>query len=185
MFLIAGLGNPGQEYLHTRHNIGFKVIDEVASRLNVSTFKSKFNSFLAELSLEGRKLIIAKPQTFMNNSGLAIRGILDWYKIGPGKLVVVYDDVDLEVGQIRIREKGSAGGHHGIESVMSSVNNDFIRIRIGIGRPTPAGDVADFVLAKVPPFEVDAINAAIISAAEAVETIVNQGLAAAMNKFNA
>ncbi|MFA6431874.1 MAG: aminoacyl-tRNA hydrolase [Candidatus Margulisiibacteriota bacterium] len=185
MFLIAGLGNPGLEYANTRHNLGFKVIDEIASRLNVATFKSKFNSLFAEPTLDSHKVIIAKPQTFMNESGIAVRGMLAWYKIDPKKLIVIYDDVDLEVGQIRIREKGSAGGHHGVESVISSVNNDFMRIRVGIGRPAPSGDVSAFVLGKIPPSDADKINDAILVAADAIEVIVKQSLAVAMNKFNA
>lgn len=112
MFLVVGLGNPGSEYEDTRHNLGFRVVDELATRLGISTLKLKHQSFIGEGKIDDHKVIFAQPQTFMNNSGPAVRGLLSWYKIGIDKLVLVYDDVDLEVGQIRVREKGAAGGHH-------------------------------------------------------------------------
>lgn len=185
MYLIVGLGNPGPEYKNTRHNLGFLVIEDLAARLHISGFKEKHHSFLAEGAIDGKKVVLAQPQTFMNNSGPAVRGILEWHKIGIDKLILIYDDVDLEVGQLRIREGGSAGGHHGVESVIASLGTTkFLRVRIGIGRENLAGDVADYVLQKLPKSQMDRIAIAILSAAEAVETIVSSGLAVAMNKFN-
>ena len=185
MFLIVGLGNPGANFAETRHNLGFKVIDELAIRLGVAAFKSKHQSFIAEARLEDHRAILQQPQTFMNNSGPAVRGALSWYKIEPGKLILIYDDVDLEVGQIRVREKGSAGGHHGIESVIASLGtSEFARVRLGIGRENIIGDVSDYVLQKVPPAQRDALNEAVVTAADAAALIVTAGLPAAMNKFN-
>lgn len=185
MFLVVGLGNPGKEYENTRHNLGFKVIDELASRLRISSFKSKHQSFLAEGEISDHKVILAQPQTFMNNSGLAVKGVLSWHKIDLAKLIVIYDDVDLEVGQIRIREGGSAGGHHGVESIIASLGTaDFKRVRLGISRESLTSDVSEYVLQQIPSTQRELLDSAIISAAEAVEAIVSSGIAAAMNKFN-
>lgn len=185
MYLIVGLGNPGQEYKETRHNLGFKVIDELASRLKISAFKSKATSEIAESQLAGHKIILVKPQTFMNNSGLAVAGLLQWYKIEPTKLILIYDDVDLEVGQLRLREKGNAGGHHGVESVINHIGTtEFARVRIGIGRQNLTGDVSDYVLAKIPPGQQDVLIEAVNKAAAAVEGIVSTSLTAAMNVYN-
>jgi len=185
MYLIIGLGNPGEEYKNTRHNLGFRVVAELASRLKISSFKSKCQSFMGEARIEKNKVIIAQPQTFMNNSGLAVRGLMEWFKIKPDKLILIYDDVDLEVGQLRIRESGNAGGHHGVESVISSVGTtSFPRIRIGIGREDLTSDVTNYVLQRIPPSQRDRLEEAIISAADAVENIISHGLSQAMNKFN-
>lgn len=185
MFLIVGLGNPGSEYVATRHNLGFKVVDELAGRLGIKSFKNKCQAEIAESSLAGHKVILVRPQTFINNSGLSVRSLLEWYKINPAKLIVIYDDVDLEVGQLRLREKGNAGGHHGVESIISNIGTtEFARVRIGIGRENLTGDVADYVLAKIPSGQQEILAEAINKAAEAVEAIVTTGLPAAMNKFN-
>ncbi|MDD4179701.1 MAG: aminoacyl-tRNA hydrolase [Candidatus Margulisbacteria bacterium] len=185
MFLVVGLGNPGLEYEATRHNLGFKVVAELAGRLGIKTFKEKHQSFLAETNIAGHKVILAQPQTFMNNSGLAVHGILAWHKIEAKGLIVVYDDVDLEVGQIRIREKGSAGGHHGLESIIASLGTtEFARVRLGIGRESLTGDVSDYVLQRIPPTQREPLAEAVMTAADAVEAIIKNGLAPAMNKFN-
>lgn len=185
MYLIVGLGNPGEEYEKTRHNLGFRVVNELASRLGLKSLKSKHQSFIGEGTIAGHKVILAEPQTFMNNSGATVRGILAWHKIDPKKLIVIYDDVDLSVGQIRVREQGSAGGHHGIESVIAHVGtSEFARVRIGISRPSLTGDVADYVLQEIPPAQREPLETAVITAADAVEAIVADGLPAAMNKFN-
>jgi PTH1 family peptidyl-tRNA hydrolase len=185
MFLLVGLGNPGPEYENTRHNLGFKVVEELAQRLGISSFQAKHHSFIGQGIIADHKVILAQPQTFMNDSGIAVRGLMEWYKINLQKLIVIYDDVDLEVGQIRIREKGSAGGHHGVESVISSLGSaEFTRIRIGIGRESLSADVTDYVLGKIPAAEREKLAEAIITAAEAAEEIIKSGLAAAMNKFN-
>jgi len=185
MYLIVGLGNPGSEYESTRHNLGFRVIDEIARRLEIKKFKSKCSSQIAETKISDHKTIVAKPQTFMNNSGPAVRGLLDWFKIKVGDLILIYDDVDLEVGQLRLREKGNAGGHHGVESVINSVGTTlFPRIRIGIGRENLTADVTDYVLQKIPSDQQEVLEEAIIKAADAVESILTIGLPEAMNKFN-
>jgi PTH1 family peptidyl-tRNA hydrolase len=185
MYLVIGLGNPGPEYENTRHNLGFKVVDELAARLGIKTLKEKHHSFIGEAKIGDHKVILAQPQTFMNDSGPAVRGLLQWYKLDIKDLIVIYDDVDLEVGQLRIREKGNAGGHHGVESVIASLGaTEFARVRIGIGRESMTGDVSDYVLQRIPPAQREALDAAIISAAEAVEEIIKNGLAKAMNQFN-
>ena len=185
MYLIIGLGNPGSEYENTRHNLGFRVINELASRLGLKSLKSKHQSFIGEGVIAGHKVLLAEPQTFMNNSGAAVRELLSWYKIDVKKLIVIYDDVDLEVGQIRVREKGSAGGHHGIESLIAHAGTtEFARVRIGISRPSLTGDVADYVLQNIPPAQREPLEAAIVTAADAAVSIITDGLAAAMNKFN-
>jgi len=186
VYLIVGLGNPGEEYEQTRHNLGFRVINELAARLGLKSLKSKHQSFVGEGLIAGHKAILAEPQTFMNNSGAAVRGLLDWHKIDPKKLIVVYDDVDLEVGQIRLREQGSAGGHHGMESVIASLGTgEFARVRVGIGRDGFSGDLANYVLQNIPPAQRETLDAAIIAAADAVEAIIADGLPLAMNRFNA
>ncbi|OGC11742.1 aminoacyl-tRNA hydrolase [candidate division WOR-1 bacterium RIFOXYA12_FULL_52_29] len=186
MFLIVGLGNPGEEYARTRHNLGFMVVDELASRLKISSFKSKHRSFTAESMIGEHKVVLAKPQTYMNNSGQAAQELLSWHKIPPARMIVIYDDVDLETGVVRVRESGSAGGHHGIESIMNSLNSGaFIRVRVGIGRPTVSGDVASYVLGLISKDQSDSLAAAIETAADAALEIISHGPASAMNKFNA
>ncbi|MDD5593251.1 MAG: aminoacyl-tRNA hydrolase [Candidatus Margulisbacteria bacterium] len=185
MYLIVGLGNPGKEYENTRHNLGFRVINELASRQGLTSLRSKHHSFIGEGKIDDHKVILAQPQTFMNDSGSAVRGLLAWYKLDVKNLIVIYDDVDLEIGQIRIREKGGAGGHHGLESIIGSLgSSDFMRVRIGIGRENLTGDVADYVLQNIPPAQREPLEAAIVAAADAAEAIVAAGLAAAMNKYN-
>jgi PTH1 family peptidyl-tRNA hydrolase len=185
MFLVAGLGNPGSEYRETRHNLGFKVIEELARRLGITSFKTKCQSFIAEAKIGEHKVILAQPQTFMNNSGPAVRGLLDWFKLKTHHLILVYDDVDLEVGQIRVREKGGAGGHHGVESVIASVGtSQFARVRIGIGRENLTDDVTDYVLQNIPPSQREGLDEAVVLAADAVESIISDGLAVAMSKIN-
>ncbi len=186
MYLIVGLGNPGEEYENTRHNLGFRVVNDLAARLGLASLKSKHQSFIGEGVIAGHKIVLAEPQTFMNNSGAAVRGLLSWYKIDPKKLIVIYDDVDLEVGQIRLREQGSAGGHHGMESVIAAVgSSEFARVRVGIGRDSLSGDVAGYVLQNIPPAQRAALETAVITAADAALAIIADGLPAAMNKFNA
>lgn len=185
MYLIVGLGNPGAEYAHTRHNLGFKVIAELAARRQIVTFKEKSNSHITETNLENHRVILVQPQTFMNNSGPAVRGLLEWFKIPPGHLILIYDDVDLPAGELRLREKGNAGGHHGVESVIESLRTtQFSRIRIGIGRPDLSGDISDYVLQKISAAEQEVLAEAVSRAADAVAAIVREGIAKAMNEFN-
>ncbi|KAF0134938.1 MAG: peptidyl-tRNA hydrolase PTH1 family [Candidatus Saganbacteria bacterium] len=186
MYLVVGLGNPGKQYENTRHNTGFLVVEEFAKLLNVSEFKSKSKLFslTAEADVSGHKVIIAEPQTFMNNSGQAVSALANWYKINLDHIIIAYDDVDLEIGKIRIRQNGNSGGHHGIESIILHRGlSDFNRVRVGIGRESLTGDVADYVLQKIPNEQKDLL--AITKAAEAIKAIIEEGIDSAMNRFNA
>ncbi len=175
MYLILGLGNPGKEYENTRHNIGFRVIDALADRLKITSLKlmHKCQAFVGEAEYAGHKVILAQPNTFMNNSGAAAAQLLHWYKIPIDHLIVIYDDVDLPVGALRLREKGSAGGHHGIESLISHLHTtEFVRIRVGIGRE--GLEVTEYVLNKIPPSERELLDSAIEGAAEAALNHINK-----------
>lgn len=168
MYLILGLGNPGKEYENTRHNIGFRVIDALADRLKITSLKlmHKCQAFVGEAEYAGHKVILAQPNTFMNNSGAAAAQLLHWHKIPIDHLIIIYDDVDLPVGSLRLREKGSAGGHHGIESIISHLHTtEFVRIRVGIGRE--GAEVTEYVLSKIPPAERELLDGSIENAAEA------------------
>lgn len=185
MYLIIGLGNPGNKYENTRHNIGFKVVDEVATRLDILKLKSRCKSFLVETKINGHKVVLVKPQTFMNNSGEALSELLSWYKIDPNKIILIYDDVDLEIGQLRIRQKGNSGGHNGVESILKHAkSHEFARIRIGIGKDQNI-DTADYVLQKIPQEQSEALAEATTRAADAIEEILKSGTEVAMNRFNA
>jgi PTH1 family peptidyl-tRNA hydrolase len=182
--LVAGLGNPGREYAETRHNVGFMVVDELARRLGGS-WRGKFSGELAEVRLEGLRLALLKPQTYMNESGRSVGAAARFFKVEPEDLVVVHDEVDLEPGRLQIRLGGGLAGHNGLRSVATALGTpEFGRVRIGVGRPE-RGDprpVADFVLSEFPP-EVDA--AALVSrAADAVEAFVRDGVEEAQNRFN-
>lgn len=173
MYLILGLGNPGKEYENTRHNIGFRVIDAVADRLGVTSLKlmQKCQAFIGEAAYAGHKIILAQPVTFMNNSGGAAALLLKWFKIPLNHLIVVSDDVDLPVGEIRVRDKGSAGGHHGLESLIAHLHDtEFRRVRVGIGRE--GREVTEYVLSKIPPAEKEQLDASIEKAADAVFNLI-------------
>jgi peptidyl-tRNA hydrolase, PTH1 family len=182
--LVAGLGNPGREYAATRHNVGFMVADELARRFGGS-WRAKFSGDLAEVRLEGLRLALLKPQTFMNESGRAVGGAARFFKVEPEDLLVVHDEVDLEPGRLQARLGGGLAGHNGLRSVAQHLGtSDFARLRIGVGRPE-RGDprpVADFVLSEFPP-ELD-VDSLVARAADAVETIATEGLEEAQNRFN-
>ena len=147
MFLIVGLGNPGREYDGTRHNIGFEAIDYISSKNNIDINKSKFKVMFGEGFIKGQKVILLKPTTYMNLSGESIREVINFYKIDNNKIIVIYDDISLEIGKLRIREKGSAGGHNGIKSIIANMGTDvFPRIKIGVGQPK--GDLVSHVLGR-------------------------------------
>jgi len=187
--LVVGLGNPGREYEGTRHNVGFAALDRLAERLKCSfRRKSRFSAQVAEAGGgEAGKVTLAKPQTFMNRSGCAVQALLVWLKIGPAQLLVVVDDADLPLGQIRLRASGGSGGHNGLRSIIEALggNEEFARLRIGIGRTAPVGtDITGHVLGRFAPAECEVAEQAVGSAVEAMECCLQDGLVEAMNRFN-
>lgn len=186
MYIIVGLGNPGREYDHTRHNIGFRVIDRLAEQENIGLTEKKHRAVCGKGLVAGHKCVLAKPQTFMNASGESVRQLLDFYKVDEKtQLVIIFDDVCLDVGQIRVRKKGSAGGHNGLKNIISHVGHDsFIRIRIGVGEKPTEYVLTDYVLGHFPKEERKLMEDAAARAAEAVRAIITEGADAAMNAFN-
>ena len=183
--MIVGLGNPGKEYEKTRHNVGFMVVDYLARALGINALKEKhkFKALLAEIKIGDHKVIFAEPLTYMNRSGEAVSEIVQWHKIPKNHLILVSDDVDLKLGQLRIRKKGAAGGHKGLESVIQYLKtSDFTRLRIGVGRGQ--NETADYVLGNFPAAELPLIDETIVQAAEAIIHIIYNGTDSAMNKFN-
>lgn len=184
MYIVVGLGNPGKRYDATRHNVGFDTIDLLAHRNNIKVNKLKHKALYGEGFWGREKVLLVKPQTFMNLSGESVRDIVEFYKIETKNLVVIYDDIDIEVGMLRIRHKGSAGTHNGMRSVIYQLQSDeFPRVRIGIGRPQ-FGDLADFVTSRFSKEEIPSMRETIDKAALAVESIVKEGIDKAMNQFN-
>lgn len=185
MYVVVGLGNPGRKYEGTKHNIGFHAIDRLAHRLQISVTKLKHKALIGEGHIGGEKVVLVKPQTFMNLSGQSVMELMQFYKLEPSRLLVIYDDIDVKVGSIRIREKGSAGSHNGMKNIIYLIQrDDFPRIRIGVGKPREGQDLADFVLS---PFDREAlplIDEAVDRAVLAVETIIKENLQLAMNKYN-
>ena len=185
MKIIAGLGNPGAEYAHTKHNVGFMLVDALAERLNAPAWKEDFFSSVTEVCIGGEKVFLVKPLTYMNNSGEAIGPMLSYYKMETDDLTVVHDDMDIPAGMVRIRKKGSSGGHNGIKSVIAHVGGeDFSRVRIGIGRPPAGWTVINHVLAPFSSEDVPKIREAINYLLPAVECIVTDGVDLAMNRYN-
>lgn len=184
MFVIVGLGNPGKEYAGTRHNVGFDTIDCLAHNNNISMNKVKYKAVIGEGRINNQKVILVKPQTYMNLSGRSLREIVNFYKLDMEDLIVIYDDIDTDVGKIRIRKKGSAGSHNGMKSIIYEIVSDkFPRIRIGIGKQK-YGNLADFVLGKFSKEERQWIDLAIKKAAEAVEILIKEGIEITMNRYN-
>lgn len=185
MMLVVGLGNPGIEYEKTRHNVGFMAVRELAQTLSAVRGSHQYHSEIIRTAIEGKTALLAFPQTYMNESGRAVREISRGENILPANIIVVYDDVDLPVGTIRVRNGGSAGGHHGIESILAHLGSaDFLRVRIGIGRESDRGDVTEYVLEKIPKAELPQISEAIRDAVQAIHVLVTLGTEAAMNQFN-
>lgn len=185
MYLIVGLGNPEADYGKTRHNMGFNVINKIAKKYNIEMNKKKFDSLYGEGIIENQKVILLKPQTYMNLSGKAIVQVVNFYKIPLENICVIYDDMDIEPGQIKIRKKGSAGSHNGMKSVISELNSmDFARIRIGIGRPKFKDDSINYVIGAIPEEEEKLLDEATSKAADAIIAILKNGIDNAMNKFN-
>lgn len=190
MKAIFGLGNPGRKYQGTRHNVGFEVIDELKDRRRVLAFDSfTSGSWSAEYAWwrtsGGDRTLLAKPQTFMNASGEAVSGLAGYYDIDPSGVLLVVDEAQLPLGRIRLRRSGSSGGHNGLKSVIQYLGPEFPRLRIGVGRGDPSWDLADHVLARFDPDELEIVKSAITRAADAVEMFVEDGIEAAMNCFNA
>ncbi len=182
--LIAGLGNPGRQYEHDRHNAGWMVVDELARR-HEGSFKSKFNGRLAETRIAGRRVALLEPETYMNESGRSIAAAARYFKVIPDALLVVHDDVDLEVGRLQARLGGGLGGHNGLRSISQALGtSEFLRLRIGVGRPGRGDprDIAEYVLS---PFEADENAEGVVSsAADAVEMLLSEGLTATQQRFN-
>lgn len=185
MYIIAGLGNPGAKYDNTRHNIGFIAVNYLAAKHNIDINKIKFKGVLGEGKIAGERVIILKPQTFMNLSGESIREVMAFYKVPNENLIVIHDDVSLDVGRMRIRKKGSDGGHNGLKSIIYQNNSDvFNRIKIGVGEKPKEWDLADWVLGKFTDEDIKILSKTVENAALAVEEMIKNGTDSAMNKYN-
>lgn len=186
MYIIAGLGNPTAQYQGTRHNVGFDVIDKLADRYNISVEGRKSRALVGKGIIEGQKVLLVKPQTFMNLSGESIRGLVDYYKIDPEtELLVVYDDISLDVGQLRIRKKGSAGGHNGIKNIIAQLDTQvFARIKVGVGEKPKGYDLADYVLGHFSKAEREMMEEGYENALEAIKLFLNDEIDQAMNLYN-
>jgi PTH1 family peptidyl-tRNA hydrolase len=184
MKIVIGIGNPGEEYAHTRHNVGFDVVDLLAARHGVQCGRHKFHALIGECQMAGEPVLLAKPVTFVNESGLAVREILDWHKAAASQVMVVCDDVNLPLGKLRIRPKGSSGGHKGLKSIEAHLGApDFARLRIGIGA-SPSPELINHVLSRFAKPEQPVMDEAKGLAADAVELWIQSGLDACMNRFN-
>ncbi|MFC6180478.1 aminoacyl-tRNA hydrolase [Lactiplantibacillus daowaiensis] len=185
MKMIVGLGNIGAKYAQTRHNVGFMIVDEIAAKLNLDFKTSKFEAEVASGFVNGEKLLLVKPSTYMNDSGRAVGPLMTYYQIDPADLLVVHDDLDLPLGKVRLKQKGSAGGHNGIKSILSHVGDQhFKRVKVGIDHPTKMS-VVDYVLGKFTPAQQTLFNDAKLTAVAAIEAwLANDDFAAVMNQYN-
>lgn len=185
MFLIVGLGNPGSKYKNNRHNIGFRVIEAIAERFNIKIDTDKHKGLIGKGVINGEKVILAKPLTFMNLSGECVRSVADFYKIPAENVIVVFDDISLDVGKLRIRKKGSAGGHNGIKSIIAHLGSEaFPRLKFGVGDKPKGMDLADYVLGNFSKEDEAILREAIVRACDGVVAMVTEGPDAAMNKYN-
>lgn len=185
MYLIVGLGNPEPEYSRTRHNMGFDVINELSKKYDIELNGTNFKSIYGIGNMKNHRVMLCKPQTYMNLSGDAIIQIMRFYKIPVENIIVIYDDIDTNIGKIRIKKKGSAGGHNGMKSIINRLNTEeFERIRIGIGKPSDDEDLIEYVIRKVNCIEYKKLQSGIELGAEAVYEILENGTNEAMNKFN-
>lgn len=183
MYVIVGLGNPGKKYENTRHNIGFITLDYLAEQHDIKVNKIKHKALVGEGRISGQKVLLVKPQTYMNLSGDSVREVMDYYKVDIEDLIVIYDDIDLPAGTVRIRKKGSAGTHNGMRNIVQHLGQDFPRIRMGIGNERK-GDLVDFVLGGFSKEDKEILEPAVERAARAVECYVDEGIEKAMNKYN-
>lgn len=185
MYLIVGLGNPEADYSKTRHNMGFNVINKLSEKYGIEVNKTKFKALVGNGIIEGEKVVLLKPQTFMNLSGEALIEAMNFYKISNEDIIVIYDDIDTLPGTIRIRKTGSAGSHNGMKSVIHNISTEeFSRIRVGIGRPEHTNDMINYVIGHIPENEVEILDEGCEIAKEAVIEIIKNGIDSAMNKFN-
>ena len=186
MYLIIGLGNPESDYANTRHNMGFDVINEISKKCDIKVSKSKFNALYGMGEIENNKVILIKPQTYMNLSGESIIQFKKFYKISNKNIIVIYDDIDLNIGDIRLKAKGGAGTHNGMKSVVHFLQTeDFTRIRVGIGAPVYKDTMIDYVIGPIPEEEKPILEEGVNKAAEAVLDILKNGIDKAMNVYNA
>lgn len=187
MKLVVGLGNPGQQYERTRHNAGFWVVDELCAKLGVACTKAKWKALVGETRVGTERVVVAKPQTYMNLSGESVRAILDYYTeiVPESDVIVVYDDMDFPVGQLRLREKGSAGGHNGVKSIIQHAGTQlFPRVRLGIGRPESQADVIHYVLSPFAKADQPLVTQVVERAAQAIQFAVEHSFTLAMNRYN-
>ncbi|MBO6164662.1 MAG: aminoacyl-tRNA hydrolase [Lachnospiraceae bacterium] len=185
MKMIVGLGNPGDKYAGSRHNMGFRVIDILAERHGIRVNTGKQRGLMGSGVIGGQKVLLVKPLTYMNNSGECVRPAADYYKLAPEDILVIYDDIALPVGQLRLRKAGSAGGHNGMKSLIAHLGSqDFPRVRVGVGAKPSQMDLADYVLGHFPADELKTVRESLESAADAVESILADGVDIAMNKYN-
>lgn len=185
MYLIIGLGNPEEEYSKTRHNMGFNTIDLIARNYDIEVNKNKFQGLCGNGIIEGQKVILIKPQTYMNLSGNCVKEAMNFYKIEKENILIIYDDMDVLPGQIKIRKQGSAGGHNGMKSIIQNIGTEqFHRIRIGIGRPMNNGDEINYVIGPIPEDEMPKLKQGVEKAKDATIEILKNGIDSAMNKFN-
>jgi len=185
MYLIIGLGNPESDYAKTRHNMGFNVINKISEKFNIEVNKSKFKALYGTGTINGEKVILIKPQTYMNLSGDAVQEFVNFYKVDLENVLIIYDDIDTEPGKIRIRKTGGPGTHNGMKSVVSSLNSEnFPRVRVGIGMPEYKDDLINYVIGYIPENQLEILQKGVDMATEAVEDILKNGIDNAMNKFN-
>jgi peptidyl-tRNA hydrolase, PTH1 family len=185
MYLVVGLGNPGQEYAGNRHNLGFRIADELAARARAAGWRAKYGAALCEIAIGGERALLCKPMEFMNVSGQAVARVAGFWKIPPARTVVAYDELDLPLGRLKLGTGGGHGGHNGVRSMIADLGTaDFARVRVGIGRPPGGRDPADFLLSDFTRAEEKDVGELVGRAADAVEAIVKSGLTAAMNAFN-
>ncbi len=185
MYIIVGLGNPEPEYSNTRHNMGFDTINKIAKKYNIEFSKTKFKGIYGTGTIEGEKVILLKPQTFMNLSGESIKEIIDFYKLNTDNLIIIYDDIDIEPGIIKLRKTGGPGTHNGMKSVIKEIGTEkFPRVRVGIGKPEHKGDLINYVIGKIPEEDRVILDKSTDLARDAVIEIIKNGMDKAMNLFN-
>ena len=183
--IVVGLGNPGQKYAKTRHNVGFVAVDHIAERLGARIDRAKFHALVTEVDMGGVRVLLMKPETFMNNSGVAVGEAAGFYKIPAERVIVLHDEISFEPGNVRIRRKGSAGGHNGLKSIIEHIGDGFPRVKIGVGKkPTPEYDLADWVLGQLPCDAAQAISSRLPDIFSAVEMMLGGDVDGAMNKYS-